>query len=327
MSAAPISVPRSLYPAIEPYMTGFLEVTDGHTLYYEQSGNPNGASAIFLHGGPGAGTSPKQRCFFDPAHYRIILFDQRGSGKSLPFASLENNTTQKLVADIELLRLLLGVEKWLVFGGSWGSTLALAYAQEHPSHVSALVLRGIFLVRPEEIRFFYQEGSSWIYPDAFDEYLAAIPAAEHSDLLKAYHTRLTSPDPAVRGPACKAWSVWEGKTSKLLMDPDVVAQFSGDSFAESLARIEAHYFINEGFFDWKGTDNLLHPSRIANLANIPSVIVQGRYDMVCPMRSAWDLHKAWEAAEFIVIADSGHSGFDIGIQKALLDATDRFRNL
>lgn len=325
MTTAPVSVPRELYPPIEPFFTGFLKVSDGHEIYYELSGKQGGAPAVFLHGGPGAGTSPKQRRFFDPAHYMIILFDQRGAGKSRPFASLENNTTQKLVEDMEQLRETLNVDKWLVFGGSWGSTLALAYSQAHPNRVSSLVLRGIFLVRPEEIKFFYQEGSSWIFPDAWDDYLAAIPESEHGDLVRAYHSRLTSPDAAVRQPACKAWSVWEGRTSKLLMDSDVVAQFSGDAFAESLARIEAHYFVNEGFFDWKGEDNLIHPTRIARLAGIPAVIVQGRYDVVCPMRSAWDLHKAWPAAEFIVIPDSGHSAFDVGIQRALLDATDRFR--
>jgi proline iminopeptidase len=306
-------------------MTDFLTVTDGHALYFEQSGNPSGVPAVFLHGGPGSGTSPKQRRFFDPSVYRIILFDQRGAGRSLPFASLENNTTWKLVEDLEALREFLGIDRWLVFGGSWGSTLALSYATTHPERVSALVLRGIFLIRPEEIRFFYQEGSSWLFPDAWEDFLKPIPLAERGDLVRAYHRRLTSDDALVRASACAAWSIWEGRTSKLLMDPDVVAQFSGDRFAESLARIESHFFVNDGFFDFAGENYLLHPSRINKIRSIPTVIVQGRYDVVCPMKSAWDLHVAFPEADFRVVPDSGHSAFDVGIQKELLDATDRFR--
>jgi proline iminopeptidase len=297
-----------------------LDVSDGHKLYWETSGNPHGFPALFLHGGPGSGTSPKQRRFFDPASYRIVLFDQRGSGKSEPFASLEHNTTPKLVEDIEALRVHLGVDKWLVFGGSWGSTLALAYAQAHPDRVASLVLRGIFLLRRSELKFFYQEGSSWLFPDAWEAYLAPIPVEERGELIAAYHKRLTSEDASVRAAACVAWSTWEGRTSKLLEDAELVGQFSSDRFAESLARIECHYFVNGGFMEegalLGGIDAIRH---------IPTVIVQGRYDVVCPAKSAWDLHTAWPEAKFEIIPDSGHSAFDVGIQKALLDAVDSFR--
>lgn len=239
MATAPVSTPRPLYPPIEPFSTGFMPVSGGHNIYYEVSGNPAGKPAVFLHGGPGSGTSPKQRCFFDPAVYKIVLFDQRGSGKSTPFASLEQNSTWDLVADMEQLRALLGIEKWLVFGGSWGSTLALAYSQSHPERVSHLVLRGIFMIRKEEIDYFYQgPGSNFIFPDAWEEYLRPIPLAERGDLVAAYHARLTSSDPAVRAEACRAWSIWEGSTSKLLPDAELVESFGGP-MAESLARIEA----------------------------------------------------------------------------------------
>jgi len=314
---------RALYPATEPHASGMLDVTDGHSLYWEVSGNPAGAPAVFLHGGPGAGTSPKARGFFDPARYRIVLFDQRGAGKSTPFASLEANTTPHLVRDMEALRAHLGIERWLVFGGSWGSTLALAYAQAHPARVAALVLRGVFLTRKAELAFFYQDGASWLWPDAWEDYVAPIPEAERGDLIRAYHARLTGADAAARAAACKAWSVWEGRTSKLRQDPDVVAQFAGDAFAESLARIEAHYFMHEGFVN-DAAGGLLAPARIAALAGIPAVIVQGRYDVVCPIKSAWDLHRAWPAADFKIIDDAGHSAYEAGTQAALLDATDRF---
>lgn len=267
------SAARELYPVPEPFATGMLPVSGGHTLYYEVSGKPDGQPAIFLHGGPGSGTSPKQRCFFDPSHYKIILLDQRGAGKSLPFACLENNTTWDLVSDIEALRTLLGIEQWLVFGGSWGSTLALAYAQSHPERCSALVLRGIFLLRKEEIDYFYQgPGSNFVFPDAWEQYLAPIPVEERGDLVKAYYKRLTSADAAVRAEACRAWSVWEGSTSKLYHDESLVESFGGP-MAESLARIECHYFVNSGFMD--ASNHLLAPARIARIRSIPSVIIQG----------------------------------------------------
>ena len=299
-----------------------MDVPGGHSIYYELSGNPAGRPAVFLHGGPGSGTSPKQRCFFDPARYNIILFDQRGAGKSRPFACLEHNTTWDLVSDMEALRTLLGFERWLVFGGSWGSTLALAYAQAHPERCTHLVLRGIFMIRKEEIDFFYQgPGSNFIFPDAWEHYLAPIPPAERADLVRAYHARLTSEDAAVRAEACKAWSIWEGRTSKLIPDQDLVDSFGGP-MAESLARIECHYFFNSGFLN--SENSLLNPSKVDRIRGIPSVIVQGRYDMVCPIKSAWDLHRAWPEAEFIVIPDAGHSAFDGGIQAALIEACDRF---
>ena len=269
----PYSEARELYPVPEPFRTGALPVSHGHTLYYEVSGKDGGQPVVFLHGGPGSGTSPKQRCFFDPAHYMIILMDQRGAGRSTPFASLEANTTWDLVADLEALRALLGLERWMVWGGSWGSTLALAYAQSHPERVTHLVLRGIFLIRKEEIDFFYQgPGSNFVYPDAWEHYLAPIPAAERGDLVRAYYARLTSDDAAVRAEACRAWSIWEGSTSKLYPDDALVEQFGGP-MAESLARIEAHYFVNGGFFD--ESNHILHPERIARIRGIPAVIIQG----------------------------------------------------
>lgn len=269
----PYSESRELYPIPEPFKTGMMPVSGGHTIYWEVSGNPSGQPALFLHGGPGSGVSPKQRGFFDPAHYMIVMLDQRGSGKSTPFACLEQNTTWDLVSDIEALRALLGVQKWLVFGGSWGSTLALAYSQSHPEACTHLVLRGIFLLRKCEIDFFYQgPGTSFIYPEEWEQYLAPIPEAERGDLLKAYYTRLTSEDAAVRAEACQAWSIWEGSTSKLYKDAALVDQFGGP-MAESLARIECHYFTNNGFFD--ETNHLLHPDRIARIRSIPSVIIQG----------------------------------------------------
>ena len=271
----PYSEGRELYPIPQPFKNGMLAVPGGHTLYWECSGNPQGQPAIFLHGGPGSGTSPKQRCFFDPAHFLIVMFDQRGSGKSLPFACLENNTTWDLVRDIEALRLLLGIEKWLVFGGSWGSTLALAYAQSHPERCTHLVLRGIFMIRKAEIDFFYQgPGSDWLFPDAWEAYLAPIPVEERGDMVRAYYKRLTSEDAAVRAEACKAWSIWEGSTSKLYPDEQLVDQFGGP-MAESLARIECHYFVNNGFFD--ASNHLLHSERIERIRHIPAVIVQGAF--------------------------------------------------
>ena len=321
-STAPL---RELYPTIEPFETGFLEVTDGHTLYYEQSGNPNGKAACFLHGGPGSGTSGKMRQVFDPAVYRIILFDQRGSGKSTPFASLDNNTVHDLVADIERLRKHLSIQKWLIFGGSWGSTLALAYAETFPEAVTALVLRGIFLMRRSELEWFYQDGASHIFPDAWDHYLAPIPESERNDLIAAYHKRLIeSDDEVVRMEACKAWSVWEGTTSKLFPDPDFIKTYEGDKFALSFARIENHYFSN--WSKWVIPENKLLLD-VHKIRHIPTVIVQGRYDLVCPMKSAYDLHKAWPEADFKLIKDAGHSAWENGTLTELLNATDKFREL
>ena len=313
---------RDLYPAIEPYDQGMLQVSPVHTLYYEQSGNPQGLPVVFLHGGPGGGTAPDYRRFFDPEAYRIVLFDQRGSGKSTPHANLEENTTWHLVADIEKIREHLGIERWVVFGGSWGSTLALAYAQTHPERVRALVLRGIFLCRPKEIRWFYQEGASWIYPDVWEHYLNVIPPGERGDMLSAYHRRLTSDDEATRIEAARAWSVWEGSTSKLLFDYAMIEKFADPQFALAFARIECHYFMNNAFFP---TDNYLIEN-VGRIRHIPAVIVQGRYDVVCPMQSAWELHRAWPEADLRVTPDAGHSALEPGNRSALVEATDRFRN-
>ncbi|NEV63888.1 prolyl aminopeptidase [Thiorhodococcus minor] len=310
---------QTIYPPIEPFATHAISVDNGHRLHAEECGRPDGIPALFLHGGPGAGCEPAHRRFFDPARYRAVLFDQRGCGRSTPHASLTANTTWDLVSDIELIRQQLGIERWLVFGGSWGSTLALSYAEAHPERVSALVVRGIFLCRDEEIRWFYQEGASWVYPDHWQDYLAPIPETERGDLLSAYHKRLTSEDAQVRMEAARAWSIWEGRTATLLGNPQVEAHFADPHVALSLARIECHYFMNQAF---------LAPSQLLRdahrLAAIPGIIVQGRYDLICPMRSAWELHLAWPTAELQVIPDAGHSAFELGIQRALVAATDRF---
>ena len=316
------STGRDLYPATAPHAEGMLEVGDGHTVYYEVSGNPAGKPALFLHGGPGSGTSAKMRQVFDPAAYRIVLVDQRGCGRSTPFAHLEANTVWHLVADLEKLRAHLKIDRWLVFGGSWGSTLALAYAEAHPTVVTELVLRGIFLLRKKELDWFYQEGASFLFPDAWEEYLRPIPAEERGDLIAAYHRRLNSDDEKTKMDACRAWSIWEGTTSKLYPDADFISTFAGDKFALSFARIENHYFTN-----WRAwvepEDKLLKD--VDRIRHIPTVIVQGRYDLVCPMYSAWDLHKAFPEAKFVVVHDAGHSAWEPGTQKALLDATDSFR--
>jgi len=314
---------RALYPAITPYNTGMLQVSDLHRIYYEQSGNPNGKAVIFLHGGPGGGSQPVYRQFFDPTLWRIILFDQRGCGQSTPHAELRENTTWDLVSDIEKLRSHLGIDQWVVFGGSWGSTLALAYSQTHSDRCLGLILRGIFMLRQQEIQWFYQSGASYIFPDAWEAYLQPIPPAERGDLLTAYYQRLTSPDATVRQTAARAWSVWEASTSKLLQDPGLMDKFGEDLFAEAFARIECHYFVNRGFFEHE--EQLLQG--VERLRHIPAVIVQGRYDVVCPMVSAWELHQAWPEAEFIVIPDAGHSMTEPGIQTALLDASDRFARM
>jgi proline iminopeptidase len=310
---------HDIYPVIEPYATRQLQVDQAHTLYLEECGNPDGIPAVFLHGGPGAGCEPGHRRFFDPQRYRIVLFDQRGSGRSTPHASLADNTTWHLVADMERIREALGIERWLVFGGSWGSTLALAYAETHPQRVLALVVRGIFLCRDEEIRWFYQEGASWVFPDWWQDFLAPIPEPEQGDMLQAYHRRLTGSDEVARMAAAKAWSVWEGRTATLLPNEDVRAHFSDPHVALSLARIESHYFVNHAFFE---PDQLLRDA--GRLAGIPGLIVPGRYDLICPMRSAWDLHLAWPSAGLEVVPDAGHSAFDPGIRRALVAATDRF---
>jgi len=312
---------RDLYPEIEPHASGHLQVSALHRIYYEECGNPNGKPVVFLHGGPGAGCSPKTRRFFDPAHYRIVLFDQRGCGRSTPHAELTDNTTWHLVADIEQLREQLGISRWQVFGGSWGSTLALAYAQAHPARVSELVLRGIFMLRRWELEWFYQKGCDAIFPDEWEAYLAAIPAVEHGDLISAYHRRLTSADAGVRLAAAKAWSVWEGSTSFLRQDPAHIGGTAEDEFALAFARIECHYFVNGGFFECDG--QLLRD--VERIRAIPAVIVQGRYDVVCPLRSAWDLHRAWPEADLRIVPDAGHSAFEAGIASELVAATDRFR--
>ena len=314
---------RTYYPPIEPYRTGMLPVSHGHTLYFEESGNPKGKPVVFVHGGPGGGTEPKQRRFFDPATYRIVLFDQRGCGKSTPFASLEHNTTWDLVSDMELIRTHLSIEKWQVFGGSWGSTLALAYAQSFPARCTELVLRGIFLLRKWEIDWFYQDGTSHLFPDAWEKYLAAIPEAERGDLVAAYYKRLISADPLVRSAAAKAWSMWEGRTSYLLPNESYLAKTGEDSFADAFARIECHYFVNGG---WLNDDKaLLAKANIEKLKKIPGTIVNGRYDVVCPMESAWALHRAWPEAELKIVEDAGHAAHEPGILHELIEATDRYR--
>lgn len=316
---------RTLYDTIEPYATGKLRVSDVHELYYEQCGNPDGQPVVFLHGGPGAGLIPDYRRFFNPNAYRIVLFDQRGSGQSTPHACLEDNTTWHLVDDIERLRGELGIERWLVFGGSWGSTLSLAYAESHPERVRGLVLRGIFLCRQKEIRWFYQDdtGAGAIFPDVWEQFQNLIPEAERGDMLRAYHRRLTGDDPAARLEAARTWSIWEASALKLLPDQDLVDQFSEPQLALSLARIECHYFVNRCFFE---TDNYL-VENVGRIREIPAVIVQGRYDIVCPMMSAWELHRAWPEAEFQVVPDAGHSVSEKGIASALVEATDRFIDL
>ncbi len=311
---------RSLYPEIEPYDSGMLKVSDLHTLYYEQSGNPNGKPVVFLHGGPGGGTNPKCRRFFDPAVYRIVLFDQRGCGKSTPHAELTDNTTWHLVNDIERVRTHIGIDRWQVFGGSWGSTLALAYAQTHPDRVTELVLRGIFMLRRWELEWFYQKGCDALYPDAWESFLHAIPEAERGDLMSAYHRRLISTDPQVRVNAARAWSVWEGATSYLWQDTSHIESSAEDEFALAFARIECHYFVHGGFFEHD--DQLLR--NVDRIRKIPAVIVQGRYDVVCPMRSAWDLHRAWPEADLRIVQDAGHSAFEPGNISELIEATDRF---
>jgi proline iminopeptidase len=310
---------RELYPPIEPNHSGFLQVDSGHELYYEECGNPNGKPVVFLHGGPGGGCTEGMRRFWNPDVYRIVLFDQRGSGKSTPHANLENNTTWDLVNDIEILRAALQVDRWQVFGGSWGSTLALAYCQKHPDRVTEIVLRGIFMLRKKEIDWFYQHGASEIFPDRWEHYLKPIPESERGDLLQAYYKRLTSDDTEVRLAAARAWSVWEGTTSTLLPNADIAGAFGEAEMALALARIECHYFVNNGFMD----DNQLI-NEVDKIRNIPAVIVQGRYDVVCPAVSAWELSRAWPEADLRIVADAGHAAFEPGNVHELITATDRF---
>jgi proline iminopeptidase len=318
-------VGNGLYRVVEPYNSGFLQVSDLHEIYFEECGNPRGKPAIFLHGGPGGGTDARMRGFFDPKRYRIVLFDQRGCGRSRPHASLVDNTTWHLVEDIERLRAHLGIDRWLVFGGSWGSTLALAYAQAHPTPVSELVLRGIFLLRRWEIEWFYQSpgGAAALYPDLWEHYVEPIPHEERSDMLGAYYRRLTSDDPGELERAARAWSVWEGATSFLEVNPAYVAKFDQSAYAAAFARIECHYFINRGFL--RSDDQLL--AGVDRMRHIPGVIVQGRYDVVCPMRSAWDLHRAWPEADLRIVAKAGHSAFESDTTRELVSATDRFAAL
>lgn len=308
-----------LYPALEPYQVQRLKVSGLHELHLEESGNPAGKPVIFLHGGPGGGTSPKHRRYFDPERYRIILFDQRGCGQSTPYAEVRENGTWDLVADMERIREHLGVDRWMVFGGSWGATLGLAYAEAHPERVTELILRGIFLLRQREVDWLYQEGASRIFPDAWEPYRDAIPAGERGDFLQAYAKRLLSDDPAVNLPAAKAWSIWEGATSKLIPDPDFIASYGDEATTLAFARIECQYFLNKG---WMDEAQLLRDA--PRLKGIPGAIVQGRYDMVCPIESAWALSKAWPEADLVIVPDAGHSAYEPGISRALVAATDRF---
>lgn len=311
---------RELYPPREAYQEGKLQVSDLHTIYFEESGNPQGKPIVVLHGGPGGGCPSYYRQYFNPEKWRLIMFDQRGCGKSTPHAELRENTTWDLVSDIEKIREHLKIDKWVVFGGSWGSTLSLAYSETHPERCTGLILRGIFMLRQKELHWFYQEGASNIFPDAWEEYLKPIPIEERDDLLNAYYKRLTSEDKRVRLEAAKSWSIWEASTSKLFLDKSLMNTFGESAFADAFARIECHYFVNKGFFERE--DQLI--LNVDQIRDIPAVIVQGRYDVVCPMVSAWELHKVWQEAEFIVVPDAGHSMTEPGIQTALIDATDRF---
>ncbi|WP_206244515.1 prolyl aminopeptidase [Novosphingobium terrae] len=310
---------RTFYPPIEPYETGTLDVGDGHVIYYERSGTPGAKPAVFLHGGPGGGISAKHRRLFDPSAYDVLLFDQRGCGRSTPHAGLEANTTWHLVADIERLRELAGVDKWLVFGGSWGSALGLAYAETHPERVSELVLRGIFTVREAELSWYYQFGASEVHPDKWEEFLAPIPPEEHGDLRKAYRKRLVGDNVEEQLAAAQAWTLWEGRTLTLLPDPDTTSGFEDPHFALAFARIENHYFVHHG---WLEDNQLIRDA--SRLRGIPGTIVHGRYDMACPTRTAWDLHKAWPEAEFHLIEGAGHAFSEAGILDRLIRATDAY---
>ncbi len=308
-----------LYPPLEPYVQGRLPVP-AHEIYFEQSGNPQGKPTLIVHGGPGGGSNPTMRRYHDPARYRIVLFDQRGCGRSTPNASLDNNTTWDLVEDMERLRVHLDIDRWQLVGGSWGSTLALAYAQRHPDRVSELILRGIFLLRRSELEWFYQEGCSWLYPDAFEAYQSIIPAAERADMISAYHRRLTDPDRAVQLEAAKAWSIWEGSTLSLVPDDERIRLFGADAYAVAFARIECHYFVNKGFFD--RDDQLLGDAH--RIAQIPGTIVHGRYDVVTPLKNAWDLKKVWPRADLRIVGDAGHAMTEPGTIHELVTAARRY---
>ncbi len=309
-----------LYPEVSPNHSFYLKVSDLHEVYVEECGNPQGIPVVFLHGGPGGGCQDDHRRYFNPEKYRIVLFDQRGCGRSRPFSELRENTTWDLVADIERIRMELKIEKWAVFGGSWGSTLALAYAQTHPEQCLKLFLRGIFMLRRKELIWFYQEGASKIFPDAFSLYRDHIPEIERHDLMQAYYKRLTSPDLEIRKAAAKRWSIWEGVTSRLIPDPKAEEKFGGDEFADAFARIECHYFINHGFFEHE--DQLLR--NLPKIRKIPAVIVHGRYDVVCPVENAWELHQAWPEAKLYIIGESGHSLAEAGITERLIIETNEF---
>lgn len=313
---------QTLYPPIRPYARHELAVSDHHSLYVEEVGTPAGIPAVFLHGGPGAGCEPWHRQFFDPDRYRVILFDQRGAGRSRPHADLEENTTWHLVEDMEWLRRHFGIERWLVFGGSWGSTLALAYAERYPERVSALVLRGIFLCREHEIRWFYQEGASRIFPDYWEDFLAPVAPEDRGDLLKAYHRLLTGKDELRRMAAAQAWSVWEGRCATLEPNPDVVAHFRDPHVALAMARIESHYFVHRAFLE---PDQLLRDAH--RIAEIPGIIVHGRYDLICPVENAWELHRAWPRSELAIQPHSGHSAGEPEVSAALVRATDYFAGI
>jgi proline iminopeptidase len=315
-----MSAYRELYPPITPYRTGLLPVGDGHNMYYEESGNPNGIPGVYVHGGPGGGSQPEQRRVFDPDIYRIVLFDQRGCGHSTPHASLDNNTTWHLVADMERLRQHLDIEQWLVCGGSWGSALSLAYAQTHPEQTAALILRGIFTLRRKELDWYYQGGAGAIFPDEWEKFMAPIPESERDDMIGAYYRRLTSDNPAVQREVARAWSVWEGSTINLLQRPAQIESYGSDAFSIAFARIETHYFHHHGFFE---RDNWLLEN-VDCIRHIPTTIIQGRYDICTPMMTAWDLHKAFPEASFEIVPDAGHAFDEPGIAGCLVNTTDRY---
>jgi len=310
-----------LYPPIEARRSGFLRVDDLHEIYWEESGNPDGLPVIGIHGGPGGGSSPEMRRFFDPTVYRIILVDQRGCGKSTPHSELQGNDTWSLVSDMEAVREKLGIEKWVLFGGSWGSTLALTYAVTHPERALGLILRGIFLLTASEVRWFYQEGASRLFPDAYDRYVAPIPEAERDDLLHAFHRRLTGDDRKARRAAAKAWACWEGETITIQGPTSRPKRFEEDDFADAFARIECHYFVNKGFFP---KDGWLLEQAQEKLKDIPGRIVHGRYDVVTPLSSAWALSKVWPSARLDVVSNAGHSSLEPGIVDKLIRATREF---
>lgn len=312
-----------LYPPIEPYKKEMLTVSELHTIYVEEAGNPNGKPVVFLHGGPGGGCADYHRRFFDPEIYRIVLFDQRGCGRSKPFAELRENTTWDLVGDLEKIRQNCGIEKWLVFGGSWGSTLGLAYAQAYPDRCTGLILRGIFTLRQQELDWFYKEGASRIFPEAWAGFVAPVKDESPENYISAYYKLLTSDDESTRIRAAKAWSIWEASTASLEHAADMIATWSGDLFAQAVARIECHYFINKG---WLDTDNQLI-SNMAKIAHLPGVIVQGRYDVICPPETAWELHKAWPNSTLELVQIAGHAASEPEIAAKLREATDRFAHL